>query len=42
VVRAGSFLAVGALLLAAAVFVRRLGGSAALPSGLRPRRSPDA
>ena len=39
VVRAGSFLAVGALLLAAAVLVRRLGGSASLPFGRGDRRS---
>ncbi|CAN7581098.1 DUF2339 domain-containing protein [Phenylobacterium sp. LjRoot219] len=38
VVRAGSFLAVGALLVAAAVMVRRLGGGA-LPPRLRGRRS---
>ena len=34
VIRAASFLAVGALLLGAAVMVRRLGGSEALPFGL--------
>lgn len=38
VVRAGSFLAVGALLLAAAVIVRRLGGAEALPFGLGGKR----
>lgn len=34
VIRAASFLAVGALLMAAAVIMRRLGGSEALPFGL--------
>jgi len=40
-VRAGSFLAVGALLLAAAILARRLDGSAALPFGVRERRPPE-
>lgn len=38
VVRAASFLAVGALLLAAAVIVRKLGGTAVLPFGLGGKR----
>ena len=38
VIRAASFLAVGALLLGAAVVVRRLGGSDALPFGLGGKR----
>lgn len=45
IVRAGSFLAVGALLMAAAVIVRRLGGAGGLPFGLGRKpsaESPDA
>lgn len=38
VIRAGSFLAVGALLLAAAVIVRRLGGAEALPFAIGGKR----
>jgi uncharacterized membrane protein len=42
VVRAGSFLAVGALLLAAAVIVRKLGGGEGLRFGLGHRRAAEA
>lgn len=42
VVRAGSFLAVGALLLAAAVIVRKIGGAEGLPFGLGPKREAEA
>jgi len=42
IIRAGSFLAVGALLMAAAVIVRRLGGADGLPFGLGRKPSAEA